>query len=325
MTKLLVTGGYGFIGTHLIITLLNNTDYKIICIDSETYASQKNNIKSYLKDNPQYRRRTSFIKKDISNFKILDKIFQKHKFEGVINVAAESHVDNSISGPAPFISSNIVGTFNLLECSRKYDVKRFVQVSTDEVYGQLLDESEPHFTEDNKLCPSSVYSASKASADLLVESYSKTFNLNASITRCCNNYGPYQHKEKFLPKIILNAINNHKIPVYGKGENTREWIYVEDHCNAILLVYRKGKQGEVYNVGTNKFFKNIDLVKTVLVALERKEDLIEFVEDRKAHDFIYAIDYSKIQRELGWEPKVNFETGIENTIKWYKEYIERVT
>lgn len=325
MTKLLVTGGYGFIGTHLIITLLNNTDYKIICIDSETYASQKNNIKSYLRDNPQYRRRTSFIKKDISNFKVLDKIFQKHKFEGVINVAAESHVDNSISGPAPFISSNIVGTFNLLECSRKHDVKRFVQVSTDEVYGQLLNENEPHFTEDNKLCPSSVYSASKASADLLVQSYSKTFNLNASITRCCNNYGPYQHKEKFLPKIILNAINNHKIPVYGKGENTREWIYVEDHCNAILLVYRKGKQSNIYNVGTNKFFKNIDLVKTVLAALERKEDLIEFVEDRKAHDFIYAIDYSKIQRELGWEPKVSFETGIENTIKWYREYIERVT
>ena len=279
MSKLLVTGGYGFIGTHLLIHLLENTDFKIICIDSETYASQKENIREYLKNNPQYRRRTCFIKKDISNFKILDKIFHKHKFKGVINVAAESHVDNSISGPMPFVSSNIVGTFNLLECSRKHDIERFVQVSTDEVYGQLLDIKDPHFTEQNKLCPSSVYSASKASADLLVESYSKTFNLNASITRCCNNYGPFQHREKFLPKTILNAINNHKIPVYGKGENIREWIYVEDHCRAILTVYNKGKQGEAYNIGTNIFYKNIDLAKFILSLLDRKEDLLEFVED----------------------------------------------
>lgn len=324
MTKLLVTGGYGFIGTHLLITLLNNTDFKIICIDSETYASQKNNIKSYLKDNPQYRRRTKFIKKDISNLKILDKIFDKHRFKGVINVAAESHVDNSITGPAPFISSNIVGSFNLLECSRKYDVERFVQVSTDEVYGQLYDEGDAHFTESNKLCPSSVYSASKAGADLLVESYCKTFNLNASITRCCNNYGPFQHREKLLPKTILNAINNHKIPVYGKGDNMREWIYVEDHCNAILQVYKKGKKGEVYNIGTNNILKNIELVKIILEKLERKEDLIEFVEDRKAHDLIYAIDSTKIQKELNWEPIVSFEEGIDRTIKWYKEYIERM-
>ena len=246
MTKILVTGGYGFIGTHLLIKLLKETDYKIISIDSETYASQKENIRLFLKQNPQYRRRTTLIRKDISNINTLDKIFQKYKFEGVINVAAESHVDNSITGPAPFIKSNIVGTYNLLECSRKYDVQRYVQVSTDEVYGQLLDIENEHFNEKTRLSPSSVYSASKASADLLVESYVKTSKLNASITRCCNNYGPYQHKEKFLPKTILNALNNHKIPVYGKGENTREWIYVEDHCEAIITVYRKGKAGEVY-------------------------------------------------------------------------------
>jgi dTDP-glucose 4,6-dehydratase len=322
MTKLLVTGGYGFIGAHLIIHLLENTDYRIICIDAETYASQKENIKEYLKQNPQYRRRTKFIKKDISNYKNLEKIFQSVKPDGVINVAAESHVDNSITGPAPFISSNIVGTFNLLECSRKFDVARFVQVSTDEVYGQLHDEHEPHFTENHKLEPSSVYSASKASADLLVESYYKTFKLNTCITRCCNNYGPYQHKEKLLPKTILNALNNHSVPVYGKGENMREWIYVVDHCEAILKVYRRGRAGETYNIGTGVLYRNIDLVKNVLELLERKEDLIEFVEDRKGHDFIYAIDCSKTANEIGWQASIDFAEGLKRTIEWYKNYLD---
>jgi len=319
MTKLLVTGGYGFIGTHLIIKLLKETEFKIISIDCESYASQKENIKEFIKKNPQYRRRTTFIKKDISNLKAVDKLFQKYKFEGVINVAAESHVDNSITGPAPFVSSNIVGTFNLLECSRKYDIGRYVQVSTDEVYGQLQSFEEEFFTENHKLEPSSVYSASKAAADLLVESYYKTFKLNASITRCCNNYGPYQHKEKFLPKIILNALVNYRIPVYGKGENTREWIYVEDHCDAIIEVFRRGKAGEVYNIGSGVFYKNIDLAKMVLDMLERKQDLIEFVEDRKAHDFIYAINSNKINNELKWIPKTDFKTGLDLTINWYKE------
>jgi dTDP-glucose 4,6-dehydratase len=306
----------------LIIHLLENTDYKIVCIDAETYASQKENIKEYLKQNPQYRRRTKFIKKDISNYKNLEKIFQSVKPDGVINVAAESHVDNSITGPAPFIFSNIVGTFNLLECSRKFDVARFVQVSTDEVYGQLHDEHEPHFTENHKLEPSSVYSASKASADLLVESYYKTFKLNACITRCCNNYGPYQHKEKLLPKTILNALNNHSVPVYGKGENMREWIYVVDHCEAILKVYRKGRAGETYNIGTGVLYRNIDLVKNVLELLERKEDLIEFVEDRKGHDFIYAIDCSKTANEIGWQASIDFAEGLKRTIEWYKNYLD---
>ena len=322
MAKLIVTGGYGFIGTHLIIHILQTTDYKVICIDNETYASQKENIKTFIQDNPQYRRRVIFLKKDISNIKAVKKIFERYKPEGVINVAAESHVDNSITGPAPFISSNIVGTFNLLECSRQYGVSRYVQVSTDEVYGQILDiDREEFFKEQTCLSPSSVYSASKAAADLIAESYYKTFRLNISITRCCNNYGPYQHKEKFLPKIILNALNNKKIPVYGKGENTREWIYVKDHCDAILQVYKQGKPGEVYNIGTSVFYKNIELASTVLEKLDGNLDLLEFVEDRKGHDFIYAIDWSKIKDELQWNPKTSFEDGIIQTIEWYKANI----
>lgn len=324
MTKLLVTGGYGFIGTHLIIYLLKNTDFKIVCVDSETYASQKVNIKNFIKNSPQYRRRTSFVKKDISNYKAMETIFQKFKFEGVINVAAESHVDNSISGPSPFLYSNTVGTFNLLECSRKFDVSRYVQVSTDEVYGQLFNEADLFFKEEDRLCPSSVYSSSKAAADLLVESYSKTYKLNASITRCCNNYGPGQHKEKFIPKVILNTLNNFKIPVYGKGENVREWIYVEDHCRAIHGVYMKGKPGEVYNIGSGKFYKNIELAKLIIEKLERKKDLIEFVDDRKAHDFMYAINYDKIKNNIDWEPTTSFEEGLDKTIDWYKNLIEKL-
>lgn len=322
MSKLLVTGGYGFIGTHLIIHLLKNTDHKIVCVDSETYASQKDNIQEFIKNNPQYRRRASFIKKNISNLHIMEKIFEKYRFEGVINVAAESHVDNSISGPLPFVTTNIVGTFNLLECSRKFDVSRYLQVSTDEVYGQLHGHDEPAFTELNNLEPSSVYSSSKASADLLVQSYHRTFKLNTCITRCCNNYGPYQHKEKLLPKTILNALNNHPIPIYGKGENVREWIHAEDHSRAVLAVFNRGRSGEVYNVGTGETYSNIALVKMVLSLVDRKEDLIEFVEDRKGHDFKYAIDCSKITEKLKWSPVITFDNGIEQTIVWYKNYLE---
>lgn len=321
MAKILVTGGYGFIGTHFLIHLLENTDYKIINIDSETYASQKQHIKKYLEEHEQYRRRIKFIKKDISNFQKIDAIFASIKPQLVVNIAAESHVDNSITGPAPFISSNVVGTFNLLECSRKYDVEKFIQVSTDEVYGQLHDLDESHFSELTNLNPSSVYSASKASADLVALSYYKTFKLGVCVTRCSNNYGPYQHKEKLLPKTILNAINNHAIPVYGKGDNMREWIHAEDHCRAILTVLQQGKSGEVYNIGTYDIMKNIDLVKKVLQIVERKDSLIEYVEDRKGHDFIYAIDSSKIRNELKWEPKINFEDGLKQTIEWYKNIL----
>lgn len=324
MAEIIVTGGYGFIGTHLLKHLLEQADYKITCIDNETYAAQKQHIQTYIKDNPQYRRRIRFIKKDISNYKQLEKIFESIKPAGVINVAAESHVDNSITGPLPFITTNIVGTFNLLECSRKFDVGRYLQVSTDEVYGQLHDDDEPAFTELNNLDPSSVYSSSKASADLLVQSYHRTFNLNTCITRCCNNYGPYQHKEKLLPKTILNALNNHVIPVYGKGENVREWIHAEDHSRAVLAVFKRGRPGQVYNVGTGETYNNITLVKMILSLVDRKEGLIEFVEDRKGHDFKYAIDCGKIANELGWSPQILFDDGIKQTIDWYKNYLDNI-
>ena len=324
MAEIIVTGGYGFIGTHLLKHLLEQTDYRITNIDSETYAAQKQHIQGYIKDNPQYRRRIKFIKKDISNYKQLEKIFESIKPVGVINVAAESHVDNSITGPLPFITSNIVGTFNLLECSRKFDVERYLQVSTDEVYGQLHNHDDHPFTEMNNLEPSSVYSSSKASADLLVQSYYKTFKLNACITRCCNNYGPYQHKEKLLPKTILNALNNHTIPVYGKGENVREWIHAEDHSRAVLAVFSRGRSGEVYNIGTGETYNNITLVKMILSLVDRKEDLIEFVEDRKGHDFKYAIDCGKIVNELGWSPEITFENGIKQTIDWYRNYLDNI-
>ena len=217
-----------------------------------------------------------------------------------------------------------MGTFNLLECSRKFDVERYLQVSTDEVYGQLHNHDDHPFTEMNNLEPSSVYSSSKASADLLVQSYYKTFKLNACITRCCNNYGPYQHKEKLLPKTILNALNNHTIPVYGKGENVREWIHAEDHSRAVLAVFNRGRSGEVYNIGTGETYNNITLVKMILSLVDRKEDLIEFVEDRKGHDFKYAIDCGKIVNELGWSPEITFENGIKQTIDWYRNYLDNI-
>ena len=321
MSKILVTGGYGFIGTHFLIRLLEETDFVIYNIDCESYAANKNNIKVFLKEKKQYRRRVKFFKKDISNKKQLDILFTKIKPKYVVNIAAESHVDNSITGPTPFITSNIVGTFNLLECSRKHDVEKFVQVSTDEVYGQLFDEKEAPFKEKDILKPSSVYSASKASADLLVLSYFNTFKLNVCITRCCNNYGPYQHKEKLLPKTILNALANLPIPVYGKGDNMREWIHAEDHCRGILAVLNKGIAGEIYNIGTDIVLTNIKLVKQVIELVERKEELIEFVEDRKGHDFIYTTNSDKIKKELKWEPKIDFLEGLKQTIEWYRKQL----
>lgn len=321
MQKILVTGGLGFIGTHLLIKFLEETDYKIYNVDSETYAADKNNIKKYLKDNKQYRRRIKFFKKNISNKKQIQKVFEKVKPEFVVNVAAESHVDNSITGPAPFINTNIVGTFNLLELSRIHDIQKFIQVSTDEVYGQLLNDSDIAFKEEDTLYPSSVYSSSKASSDLIALSYFKTFKLNVIVTRCCNNYGPFQHKEKLIPKTILNALGNLSIPVYGKGENIREWIHASDHALAIISVLKKGKPGNIYNIGTGNIKKNIDIVKDILLNTERDETLIEFVEDRKGHDFMYLVNSDKIKTELGFESKVKFVDGIKETIEWYKKQI----
>lgn len=321
MPKILVTGGYGFIGTHFIIRLLEDTDFVIYNADCESYAANKNNIKNYLKENKQYRRRLKCFKKDICNKKQLEALFVKIKPEFVVNIAAESHVDNSITGPVPFINSNIVGTFNLLECSRKYDVHKYIQVSTDEVYGQLHDLNDAYFKETDNLHPSSVYSASKAAADLLALSYFKTFKLNVYVTRCCNNYGPYQHKEKLLPKTILNALSNLSIPVYGQGDNVREWIHAEDHCRGILAVMNQGTPGEIYNIGTGTILTNIKLVKQVIELTDRKENLIEFVVDRKGHDFMYATNSDKIMHALQWMPKIDFQEGLKQTIAWYKKQL----
>ena len=322
MSKVLVTGGLGFIGTHLLIQLLETTDMQITCMDAETYASDKSNIKQYLRKNRQYRRRIIFLKKDISNKKHLDAFFQNNAIDFVVNVAAESHVDNSITGPAPFVNTNIVGTFNLLECARIYDVQKFVQVSTDEVYGQLKSLSEDAFKETTAINPSSVYSASKASADALALSYFKTYKMHVNVTRCCNNYGPYQHAEKLIPKTILNVIGDKKVPVYGDGSNIREWIHATDHCHAIIKVLQNGCAGEVYNIGTNNCITNLELVKQIITDLNKSMDLIEFVEDRKGHDYIYRINSAKIASELDWKPQIAFETGLEQTVEWYKQKSE---
>ena len=319
MNKVLVTGGLGFIGTHLLIQLLETTDMHVICMDAGTYASDKNNIRKYLRKNSQYRRRITLIKKNISNKKHMDAFFQSNAIDYIINVAAESHVDNSITGPAPFVHTNIVGTFNLLECARIYDVKKFIQVSTDEVYGQLKSLSEDAFRETTAIAPSSVYSASKASADVLALSYFKTYKLHVNVTRCCNNYGPYQHAEKLIPKTILNVIGDKRVPVYGDGSNIREWIHATDHCHAIIKVLQNGCAGETYNVGTDNCITNLELVKQIITDLDKSMDLIEFVEDRKGHDYIYRINSAKIASELDWKPQIAFDAGLEQTIEWYKQ------
>ena len=318
MAEIIVTGGYGFIGTHLLKHLLEQTDYRITNIDSETYAAQKQHIQGYIKDNPQYRRRIKFIKKDISNYKQLEKIFESIKPVGVINVAAESHVDNSITGPLPFITSNIVGTFNLLECSRKFDVERYLQVSTDEVYGQLHNHDDHPFTEMNNLEPSSVYSSSKASADLLVQSYYKTFKLNACITRCCNNYGLRQFPEKIIPFFVSNLIDGKRVPIYGDGKQVREWIHVDDHCRGVATVLELGRAGEVYNIAGTDEFENVELARKIIAFFGKGEaDTFDFVEDRKGHDIRYSLTGNKSRKELNIAPKINFEDGLRETIEWY--------
>jgi dTDP-glucose 4,6-dehydratase len=306
-----VTGGLGFIGSHFIELLLNETDYNILCIDKETYAANLD-----FKKQLQYNKRVQFLTADIGE------INQLKNIDTIVHFAAESHVDNSIHGPKPFIETNIIGTFNLLELTRLNNIKKFVHVSTDEVYGSIASvdlSQECIFKETTMLDPSSVYSSSKASSDLVVKSYHKTYGVNANITRCCNNYGPRQHKEKLLPKVINNALNNIAIPVYGKGENVREWIEVTDHCRGVLRVLEAGEPGEIYNIGTDNTLSNLDLVKLVLNKLDKSESLITFVEDRKGHDFMYKIDYTKIKNKLGWQPKIDFfREGLDNTIKWYK-------
>lgn len=312
--KIIVTGGAGFIGGNFVHYMMNKyKDYKIICIDALTYAGNMETLES-VKDNPNF----TFYKADISDRNSIYEIFEKEHPNIVVNFAAESHVDRSIDNPDIFLKTNILGTGVLMDACRKYGIDRYHQVSTDEVYGDLpLDRPDLFFTETTPLHTSSPYSASKASADLLVLSYFRTFKLPVTISRCSNNYGPYHFPEKLIPLMIANALADKELPVYGKGENVRDWLYVEDHCSAIDLIIHKGKVGEVYNIGGHNEKTNLEVVKIILQELGKSEDLIKYVTDRPGHDMRYAIDPAKIHKELGWLPATKFNDGIKKTIKWY--------
>ena len=314
--NILVTGGAGFIGSNFIFHMLKTyPDYRLVCIDALTYAGNLSTLESVL-ENKNFR----FIKGDITDKKLVDSLFEEEKFDIVVNFAAESHVDRSIENPDIFLRTNILGTQVLLDAARKYDVKRFHQVSTDEVYGDLpLDQPELFFTEDTPIHTSSPYSASKASADLLVLAYFRTFKVPVTISRCSNNYGPYHFPEKLIPLIISRALKDETLPVYGTGENVRDWLYVEDHCIAIDKIIHNGRIGEVYNVGGHNERTNLEVVKTILRELGKPESLITYVTDRAGHDMRYAIDPTKISTELGWEPTTTFDDGIKKTIAWYLE------
>lgn len=313
---IIVTGGAGFIGSNFIFYMLKkHPDYRIICLDSLTYAGNLSTLESVMNE-PNFR----FVKGDITDREAVDKLFSEEKPDIVVNFAAESHVDRSIDNPGVFLHTNIMGTQTLMEACRKYGIQRYHQVSTDEVYGDLpLDRPDLFFTETTPIHTSSPYSASKASADLLVMAYHRTYKLPVTISRCSNNYGPYHFPEKLIPLMIINALADKPLPVYGTGENVRDWLYVEDHCKAIDLIIHNGTVGEVYNIGGHNEMKNIDIVKIILKALGKPESLITFVKDRAGHDMRYAIDPTKIHNELGWSPETMFADGIQKTIKWYLE------
>ena len=310
----LITGGAGFIGSNFLNLMVNkypNDTY--ICFDKLTYAGNLENLDK-IKDKPNFK----FIKGDITSINDVENVFKTYKLDYVINFAAESHVDRSINNPNIFLDTNIMGVAALLNACVKYGIKRFHQVSTDEVYGDLpLDKPELLFNELSPLKPSSPYSASKASADLLCLAYHRTYNLPLTISRCSNNYGPYQYLEKLIPLMIDNAKNNKKLPIYGDGLNVRDWIYVDDHNLAIDLIVRNAKDASIYNIGSNNEKNNIFIIKTILKELGKDESLISYVPDRKGHDRRYAIDSSKLQKELGWKPLTSFDDGIKKTISWY--------
>ena len=322
--KYLVTGGAGFIGSNYMHYVVDKykEDY-FVCIDALTYAGNYNNIKD-LENRDNYK----FVNGNITDRDYIYNLFEKEKFDCVINFAAESHVDNSIKNPEIFLKTNIIGTGVLMDACIKYGVSRYHQVSTDEVYGDLpLDRPDLLFTEKTPIHTSSPYSSSKASADLLVMAYHRTYGLPVTISRCSNNYGPYQFPEKLIPKTISKALNNEKIPVYGKGENVRDWIHVIDHNIGVDLIVHNGKIGEVYNLGGHSERKNIEIVNIILNQMNKPTSLIEFVEDRKGHDLRYAIDSSKVEKELGWKRTYFFETGIKETIDWYlnnEEWIKNI-
>lgn len=312
--KMLITGGAGFIGSNFIFYMRKmHPDYDLVCVDKLTYAGNLETLASVM-DDLKFR----FIRADIADRSEICRIFEAEKPDTVVNFAAESHVDRSIENPAVFLETNVMGTQVLLDASRKYGVKRYHQVSTDEVYGDLpLDRPDLFFTEETPLHTSSPYSASKASADLLCNAYQRTYGMPITISRCSNNYGPYQFPEKLIPLMIANALADKPLPVYGEGLNVRDWLYVEDHCAAIDRILEKGQVGQVYNIGGHNEMRNIDIVKIILKALDKPESLITHVTDRKGHDMRYAIDPEKIHRELGWLPETKFADGIQKTIQWY--------
>ena len=312
--KVLITGGAGFIGSNFIFYMRKqHPDYELLCVDKLTYAGNLATLESVMNDS-----KFKFVCADIAGRKAIYEIFEQEKPDVVVNFAAESHVDRSIENPAVFLETNVMGTQVLLDACRKYGVARYHQVSTDEVYGDLpLDRPDLFFTEQTPLHTSSPYSASKASSDLLCNAYQRTFGLPITISRCSNNYGPYQFPEKLIPLMVANALADKPLPVYGEGLNVRDWLYVEDHCAAINLVLEKGQVGQVYNIGGHNEMKNIDIVKRVLDILGKPESLITHVTDRKGHDMRYAIDPTFIHRELGWLPATKFEDGIKKTVQWY--------
>ena len=317
--KIVVTGGAGFIGGNFVHYMLEqHPEDRIICLDALTYAGNLETLADVM-ENPKFK----FVKGDITDRRRVYALFEAEKPDVVVNFAAESHVDRSIEHPEIFLQTNILGTSVLLDACRKYGIERYHQVSTDEVYGDLpLDRPDLFFTEQTNLHTSSPYSASKASADLLVQAYHRTYKVPVTISRCSNNYGPYHFPEKLIPLMIANALADKKLPVYGTGENVRDWLYVEDHCHAIDLVIRRGRVGEVYNIGGHNERTNMQVVKTVLQELGKPESLIEHVADRKGHDRRYAIDPTKIHEELGWLPETTFDEGIRRTVKWYLEHKE---
>ncbi|MEM3419957.1 MAG: dTDP-glucose 4,6-dehydratase [Nitrososphaerota archaeon] len=309
--KLLVTGGYGFIGSNFIRYMLNKYEnIQIINIDNLSYGSNINNLKD-IEKNKKYE----FIKGDLVDFNFISKIIKEKDINIIVNIAAETHVDRSISNPRLFLESNTIGTFNLLEAVRNKNSNiRIIHVSTDEVYSDILTGS---YKEEDRLKPSSPYAASKASADMFCLAYHRTYGLDVIITRCTNNFGPYQFPEKFIPKTIIRAILNMKIPIYGSGKNIRDWIYVLDHCEALDLILNKGKSGEIYNISSNNEIENIKIAEMILDIMNKNKDLIEFVEDRPGHDIRYSLDSSKIRKKLNWKPKYNFKDSLKETIEWY--------
>lgn len=310
--NILVTGGVGFIGGNFVRYMVRKyPHYNVTVIDKLTYAANPETLRGVYD-------KIQFIKGDICDRKMIDRLFMEGHFDVVINFAAESHVDRSIAEPEIFLKTNIMGVQVLMDACIKYSVSRFHQISTDEVYGDLpLERSDLFFREQSPIKPSSPYSASKASADLMTLAYFRTYGLPVTVSRCSNNYGPYQFKEKLIPLVISKALSDLPIPVYGSGRNIRDWLHTEDHCKAVDLIIHKGKAGEVYNIGGNNEKENIFIVKKILDMLEKPYDLITFVEDRKGHDLRYAVDYSKLQNELGWTPSVGFEEGLKKTVGWY--------